>query len=107
MSTPVTLLNSSQYICGALPIPAEATHRHLAGIALGVSDQFRNTLHRKGWVYHQHAGAARNRGDRSEVADNVEIQFVIERRVPSVSRRREVKRVTVRRRFGDRFRGES
>src|SRR5262249_2772507 len=25
MSTPVTLLNSSQYICGALPIPAEAT----------------------------------------------------------------------------------
>jgi hypothetical protein len=58
-------------------------------------------------MYHQYAGAARNRGDRSEVADNVEIQFVVERRVPSVSRRCEVKRVTVRRRFGDRFRGES
>src|SRR5262249_59248357 len=34
-------------------------HSHLAGIALGVSDQFRTALHRKGWMYHQHAGTPR------------------------------------------------
>ena len=58
-------------------------------------------------MHHQQSRAAGDRPDRSEVADDVKIQFVIKRRVPSVSRRGEMQHVAVGRRFGDSFRGES
>jgi hypothetical protein len=57
-------------------------------------------------MYHQHAGTARNRGDWSEVADNIEIECLIERGVPCIGGSGEKERVAVRRRFGDCFGGK-
>src|SRR5690349_12853645 len=54
-------------------------------------------------MHDQDAGTAGNRRDRSEIADDVEVQFVIERRVPCVGRGGEVKHVAVRGSFGDRL----
>src|SRR5262249_32151211 len=79
MSTPVTLLNSSQYMWGALPIPAEATVS-LPGLLLA---------------------KAISSGTLFTASDG------IKRRVPSIGRCCEVKHVTVGRRFGDRLGRES
>src|SRR5262245_30774333 len=66
----------------------DATRRHaeLARIRLGVGDKLRNCCGRNRWVYDHDVGPDKNAGDRGDVTDEMEIQFVVERHVDRLCR---------------------
>ena len=83
MLTPVIILNSSPATCGD---GADAGRRHvdLARIGLGIGDELGNGLGRNRWIHHHDIGHADDARDRRDVADEIEIELVVERRVDRV-----------------------
>src|SRR5438876_10745577 len=66
-----------------------------ARIGLGVSDELRNRLCRKGRIYRHDEGHAHDARDRSDVADEIEIEMLIEGCVDRVRRTGYEKHVAV------------
>src|SRR5579864_5764228 len=87
---------------------ADAGRRHvdLAWIGFGVSDELRDCLSRNGWIDHHDIGYAHDARNRRDVADEIEIEFFIKRRVDRGRRRDKEKRVTIRRRIHDGLGGD-
>ena len=105
MSTPVIILNSSPATWGEVPI-AGRRHVDLARIGLGVGDELGNRLGRNRWIHHHDVGHADDARDRRDVADEIEIELVVERRIDRVRRADQEKRVAVGRRAHDRLGGD-
>jgi hypothetical protein len=81
--TPVIILNNSPEICCALPI-AGRRHVELARIGLGVGDELRNRL---GWNRQVHLHDIRRAVgacDWRNIAKEIEIELVVERRIGRV-----------------------
>src|ERR1035438_8423437 len=72
-----------------------------AGIALGIGDELRNALGRKRRIYYEHVGHAPDTRDRRDIANEIEIELVVERCVDQVRGSYHQKRMTVRRRARD------
>ena len=85
MSTPAIILNSSPAMMGRGPV-AGRRHVDLAGIGLGIGDELGNRLGRNRWIDHHDIGHADDARDRRDVADEIEIELVVERRVDRVRR---------------------
>ena len=75
----------------------------LARIGLGVGNKLGNRLGRKRWIYHHDGGLAANARDRRDVANEIEIELVVERRVDRVRRIGQQERIAVRGRAHDRL----
>jgi hypothetical protein len=60
-------------------------HVNLAGIGLGVGDELGSRLDRDGWIHLHDKRLAVHPRDRDDVADQIEIKFLVERGVDSVS----------------------
>ena len=105
MSTPAIILNSSP---ATWDVGAVAGRRHvdLARIGLGVGDELGNGLGRNRWIDHHDNGNAADARDRRDVADEIEIELVVERRVDRVRRSDQEERIAVRRRAHDRLGGD-
>src|SRR5262249_23584803 len=58
----------------------------LTWIGLGIGDELGNGLGWKGWIYVHDKGLAANASDRRDVADEIEIELFIKRRVDGVRR---------------------
>ena len=101
MSTPAIILNSSPAIWSRFR--SRPSHVDLARIGFGISDELRNRFGRNRWIDHHDSGARGNARDRRDVADEIEIEFVVERRVDRVRRTGQEKRITVRWRIHGRF----
>jgi hypothetical protein len=76
-------------------------HIDLAGIGPGVSDQLGHCLSRERWRYRQHIGGEANARDRSNVADKIEVELVVECGIGGRGRTEKQECVDVRRRFRD------
>ena len=68
---------------GGVPVPARR-HVDLARIGLGIGDELGNRLGRNRWIHHHDMGRADDARDRRDVADEIEIELVVERRVDRV-----------------------
>ena len=88
------------------PADAARTVGELARIGLGIGDELGNRLGRNRRIYHHDKGAADEARDRRDVADEIEIEFVVERRIDRVRRTDQEERVAVRRRAHDRLGGD-
>ena len=84
MSTPVIILNISPATWGSVP-DAGRRHVDLAGIALGIGDEFGNRLGRNRWIHQHDNGLADKARDRRDVSDEIEIELVIERGVDAAA----------------------
>src|SRR5262245_20614152 len=95
-----------EQLAGHMGRGADTARRHvdLARIGLGVSDEFGDCLSWHRWIDHYDKGHDNNAGDRCNVADEIEVELVIERRVgrACVGPDHE-QRVAVRRRAHDRL----
>ena len=81
-------------------------HVDLARIGLGVGDELGNRLAGTDGFTTMTLGIAHDARDRRDVADEIEIELVVERRVDRVRRNDQEKRVAVRRRTHDRLGGD-
>ena len=86
MSTPVIILNSSPATWARRSV-AGRRHVDLARIGLGIGDELGNRLGRNRWVDHHDEGTADDARDRRDVADEIVIEFLVERRVDRVADR--------------------
>src|SRR5258708_407076 len=73
----------------------------LARICLGIGDELWNCFGRNRRMYYHDEGVAADGCDRRDVAHEIEIELVVERRVDRVSRACQEQRVAVRRRLHD------
>src|SRR6266480_4808295 len=78
---------------------AARRHADLAWITFGISDELRDRPGRNRRVHHHNVGLAADGRDRRDVAYEIEIELVVKRRVPRVSRSNLQQRVAVRWRF--------
>jgi hypothetical protein len=78
----------------------------LARIGLGIGNELWDRLCRKRWIYQHYKRPADDARDRRDVADEVEIELVVERRVDCVRRIDQKERVAVRPRTHDRLGGD-
>src|SRR5436190_20348736 len=78
-------------------------HGELAGIGLGISDELGNRFGRNRWMYYHDFGRASDASDRHDVADEIETEVVVERRVDRIGHSDQEERVAVCRRAHDRF----
>src|SRR5215471_208657 len=69
-----------------------------AWISLGISDELGDRLGRNRWMHHHDVGHDNNAGDRRDVADEIEVELVIECRVERVRRSGHKERIAVRER---------
>ena len=88
------------------PADAARTVGELARIRLGIGDELGNRLGRNRWMYHHDKGTADEARDRRDVADEIEIELVVKRRIDRVRRTDQEQRVAVRRRAHDRLGGD-
>jgi tetrahydromethanopterin S-methyltransferase subunit G len=102
MSTPAIILNSSPKTWDGALVAARA-HVDLAGMGLGIGDEFRDRRRRDRRMHQHHGGFAAETRDRHDVADEVEIERLVERRVDEIRRRDQQQRVAVGRRVHHRF----
>jgi hypothetical protein len=65
---------------------ATGCHAELARIRLSGGDELRNCCGRNRWAHHHDVGPDNNAGDRRDVTDQMEIQFVVERCVDRLCR---------------------
>jgi hypothetical protein len=72
-----------------------------ARIGLGVSDELGDGLGGDRWVDDQDQGQTDQSGDRRDVANEIEIQFFVERRIDRIRRRADEERIAVRCRSDD------
>ena len=103
MLTPAIILNSSPDRWPAVPLPPDAMLT-LPGLALGISDELGNCLRRERWVYRHNEGDRDDAGDRCDVAEEVEIEFFVKRRIDRGRRADQEQGVSVRRRIHDHLR---
>src|SRR5262245_9572913 len=85
---------------------AKRCHVNLAGVGLGIGDEFRNRLSWNRWVnYHDiwQKGESRNGRD---VLDEIEIEFLIERCIDNIRRSNQEKRIAIGGRTHDRLGGD-
>ena len=75
----------------------------LARICFRVGDEFGNRLRRKRRTYRHDVGKSNDAGNRREVADEIEAEFFVERRIDRVHRAAQQQCVTVRGCTNDRF----
>ena len=59
-------------------------HVDLARIGLGVGDELRNRFYWNRWIHQHYEWLANDARDRRDVADEIETEFVVERRVDRV-----------------------
>ena len=78
-----------EQLAGDMLRRAVAGRRHvdLAGIGFGIGDELGNRLGRNRWIDLHDDGHADDARDRRDVADEIEIELVVERRVDRVRRR--------------------
>jgi hypothetical protein len=81
-------------------------HTDLARMRLGVGDELGNCLGWKRWIYHHDKGRAGNACDRRDVADEIEVERVVERRIDRVRRDDQKERIAVRGCTHDRLGGD-
>src|SRR5262249_29225021 len=103
--TPVIILNNSPSIWVVLPMPPDAILT-LPGFALAIGDKLGNRLGRNRWMRHHDEGVAADSCDRRDVANEIEIELVVERRVDRVRRACHEQRVAARRRPHARLRAD-
>src|SRR5882672_9158780 len=62
---------------------SDARRRHidLAWIGHGVSDEFRNGIGWERWMHHHDAGLTTHTRDRRNVAEEIETEFIVKRRI--------------------------
>src|SRR5262245_57533081 len=82
---------------------ATGRHAELARIGLGIGNELGNGLGGDGSSYDHDSRQARNAHDRHDIADKIEVEFVIERRIYCVRRASPKERVSVSWRAHDRF----
>src|SRR5262245_29286402 len=68
----------------------------LARIGLGISDKVGDRLGWNRWIRHHDGGHASDASDRRDIADEIEIEFVVKRRVDRVRRAHQEKGVAAR-----------
>src|SRR5262249_26097984 len=71
-------------------------HVDLTRLALGVSNELENCPGRHREIYHHDLGHASNARDRRDVADEIEIELLVKRRVHRVSQTDKQERMAVR-----------
>src|SRR6516165_8370682 len=81
-------------------------HANLARISLGVGDELGNRLHWYRWMDLHDKRRTGDAGDRSNIADEIEIKLVVERRVDRVAGEDQKERIAVRLRPHDRLRAD-
>src|SRR6516164_9030116 len=74
---------------------ASRCHADLARTGFSVGDEFGNGLGRYRRIHHDHTGKADEARDRRDVTDEMEIEFVVERRVDRLCRTDHEQRVAV------------
>src|SRR5260221_6911292 len=67
----------------------------LARVSLGVRDEFRNRLGGNGWIDRHEIRAAADARDRRNVADELEIELLVQRRVHCVREAGKQERIAV------------
>src|SRR5260221_865904 len=82
---------------------AGRSHVDLARIPLGVGNELRDRLGWNGWIDHHDIEGAANARDRRDIADEIEIELLAERRVHRVRHSDEQERIAVRRCPDDAF----
>ena len=82
---------------------ARRSHVELARMGLGVGNEFRKRLSRKGWIHFNDPGATHDGGNRGNIANEIEIEFFVERRVDSIRDADQEQRVSIRGRLDDGF----
>ena len=87
------------------PMPPDAVGE-LARIRLGIGDELGKRLGRNRGMYHHDEGTADQARDRRDVANEIEIEFVVKRRIDRVRRTDQEQRVAVRSRAHDRLGGD-
>src|SRR5947208_2453719 len=80
---------------GRTPVAARR-HGDLARIGLGVGEELRSRLGQKRWMYHHNEGYAADTCDRRDVADDIEIELVVERRINRVKCTGQYERIAIR-----------
>ena len=82
---------------------ADAGRRHIdfARIGLGIGNELGKRLGRKRVIHHHDIGKADDGCDRCDIADEIEIELVVKRRVDRARRAEEAQRITVRSRAHD------
>ena len=78
----------------------------LAGIGLGIGDEFRKRVGGDRRIDQEHHRKSDQSGDRLDIADKIEIELLVERCVDRVRRHHVEERVAVRRSGHHRFRGD-
>jgi hypothetical protein len=81
-------------------------HVDLAWIGLGIRNELGDRRGRNGWIDHQDEGTAGDACDRRDIADEIELEIAVERRVACVRNADQEKRISVGRRIHDRLRGD-
>ena len=82
---------------------ARGSKAHLAGIGLGKGDELGNRFGRKRRVHFHDVREATDESDWCDIADEIEVEFLIERRVGRVRRRSQQEGVAVGGRPHDRL----
>src|SRR5262245_33824217 len=77
---------------------ASRRHIELPWISLGVGNELGNGSRRNQWMDHHHVWHTEDRRDGRDIADKIEIELFVERRIDSVCRSDQEERVAVRRR---------
>src|SRR5216683_8154285 len=76
---------------------AGRSHVDLARVRFGVTDELWDRLGWNGWIDHHDIWGAANARDRRNVADEIEIELLVERRVHRVRQSDKQERIAVRR----------
>src|SRR5262245_56736769 len=75
---------------------ARRRHVEFTWIDFGVVDELRDRFGWKRWMHHHDESVTANGCDRRDVADEIETELVVERRIDGVRRARHEDRVAVR-----------
>src|SRR6266446_7090522 len=82
---------------------AARRHADLARIGLGIGDELGDRLGWNRWIDHHDLGKADDARDGRDVADKIEIELFVERRIDRVCRSDQEERVAIRGRTHDRL----
>src|SRR3954447_5798599 len=82
---------------------ASRGHADLAWIGFGIGNELAKCPGRKGWMHHHDVGYSHDARGWRDVADEIEIEFVIERRVERIRRTDQEERIAIRGRTHDRL----
>src|SRR6266496_1092699 len=103
MLRPAIILNSSPDRCPAVPLPPDAMVT-LPGVGPGIGDELGKCLRRERWVYRHNEGDRDDACDGCNVAEEVEIEFFVKRRIDRGRGADQEEGVSVRRRIHDQLR---